>query len=52
MRLFTIVLFAVVALASAGEAQQAPGAGDFRRSDPRLLSATGRPQLVEFYHPT
>ena len=27
-------------------------AEDFRRSDPALLSATGRPQLVEFFHPT
>lgn len=23
----------------------------YRASDPALLAATGRPQLVEFYHP-
>lgn len=23
----------------------------FRKSDPALLGKTGRPQLVEFYHP-
>jgi hypothetical protein len=24
----------------------------FRRSDPSSIGATGRPQLLEFYHPT
>jgi hypothetical protein len=52
MRLFTLVFLALTGLATAGVAQQAPQAEDFRRSDPRLLSATGRPQLIEFFHPT
>ena len=35
-----------------GVAAQDPVPEPFKRSDPALLSATGRPQLVEFYHPT
>lgn len=29
-----------------------PAADTFRRSDPSTAGTTGRPQLVEFYHPT
>jgi len=47
----TITVLAIVAALATGAAAQRHEA-DFRRSDPALLSKTGRPQLVEFYHPT
>jgi hypothetical protein len=46
MRLHAMIATAVVALALGLFAQT-----EFRKSDPALLSKTGRPQLVEFYHP-
>ncbi|HEX9367722.1 MAG TPA: hypothetical protein VF921_13920 [Vicinamibacterales bacterium] len=30
----------------------AAGAEDFHRSDPKIVGATGRPQLLEFFGPT
>jgi hypothetical protein len=38
-------------LAGGQEPAKADPETGFRRSDPSLLSATGRPQLVEFFHP-
>ena len=46
MRLHPMITAAVAAL-SVGLAAQT----GFEKSDPALLSQTGRPQLVEFYHP-
>ena len=46
MRLHTLVAAIVAALAVTLGAQDA-----FKKSDPARLSTTGRPQLVEFYHP-
>jgi hypothetical protein len=43
-------LLALLAASLGGGAQDS-GPGEFKRSDPALLSATGRPQLVEFFHP-
>ena len=42
----TMIIAAVAALAVGLAAQE-----EFKKSDPALLSTTGRPQLVEFYHP-
>jgi hypothetical protein len=50
-RLATISI-AIFALLTAASAQQPKTDTDFRRTDPVLLSTTGRPQLVEFFHPT
>jgi hypothetical protein len=42
-----LMIAAVLTLSGVTEGQT-----DFRRSDPALLGTTGRPQLIEFYHPT
>jgi len=51
-----VVLLAVAAPAGSQDTPQAvpsttEAPTEFRRSDPALLSATGRAQLVEFFHP-
>ena len=47
MRLYTLVTAIVVAAFGVTLAAQ----DAFKKSDPALLAKTGRPQLVEFYHP-
>lgn len=46
-----LVLALVATLTTPLAAQQPNPDTAFRRSDPALLSATERPQLVEFFHP-
>jgi hypothetical protein len=50
---FGVAAVMMVALGIVVGAQEPPKADatEFRRSDPSLLNATGRPQLIEFFHP-
>jgi hypothetical protein len=45
------IWLALLLAASLGPVAQDARSEEFKRSDPALLSATGRPQLVEFFHP-
>ena len=55
---FAFVLGIVAVLAPACQrgiprpAANAAKAEDFHRSDPTIIAATGRPQLLEFFEPT
>lgn len=54
MKRLAVVAAALVMLGSLATAQEQPTPDqetEFRRSDPALVGATGRPQLVEFFHP-
>ncbi len=42
----------ILVAASLAAVPQDHSSDAFKHSDPALLSATGRPQLVEFYHPS
>ena len=45
------ILAGMLLVLSHATAWQPAAPEPFKRSDPALLSATGRPQLVEVYHP-
>jgi hypothetical protein len=54
MKRLTVAAAALVMLGSLATSQEQPKPDqetEFRRSDAALVSATGRPQLVEFFHP-